>query len=149
MLKSKLSFGSVIFFALTLLGSIEGWGADWKAYGGTDDGVFYYDTENINHPSKNIIQFWHKVIFSEKGIREAVNTFGKDYENLDHSISLREINCSEKKIRSLAVTYFSHAGAVLDSAMVYEAEWRFIDSAAIIETLYQRLCYENRGGREE
>ena len=140
MLKSKLSIGSVIFFALTLLGRIEGWGADWKAYGGTNDGVFYYDTENINHPSKNIIRFWHKVVFSEAGIREAVNSFGKDYENLDHSISLREINCSEKKIRSLAVTYYSNAGAMLDSAMDYEAEWHRIDSEAIIESLYQRLC---------
>ncbi|MGD0623509.1 MAG: surface-adhesin E family protein [Thermodesulfobacteriota bacterium] len=140
MLKSKLPFVSVIFVALALLGSIEAWGTDWKAYGGTDEGVFYYDTENIDHPSKNIIRFWHKVIFSEKGIREAVNTFGKDYENVGHSISLREINCSEKKIRSLAVTYYSNAGAVLDSAMVYEAEWHFIDSKAIIESLYQRLC---------
>lgn len=138
--KSKLSFMSVIFVALALLGSIEAWGADWKAYGGTDDGVFYYDPENIDHPSKSIIRFWHKVIFSQKGIREAVNTFGEDYENLRDSISLREINCSEKKIRSLAVTYYSNAGAVLDSAMVYEAEWHFIDSAAIIESLYQRLC---------
>jgi hypothetical protein len=140
MSKSKLSVVSVILVALALLGSTEAWGTDWKAYGGTDDGVFYYDTEHINHPSKNIIRFWHKVIFSEKGIREAVNTFGKDYENLGYSISLREINCSEKMIRSLAVTYYSNAGAVLDSAMVYEGEWRNIDSAAIIESLYQRLC---------
>ena len=131
---------SVISFAIALLGSTEVWGEEWKAYGGTNDGVFYYDTENITHPSKNIIRFWHKVIFSEKGIREAVNTFGKDYENLDHSLSLREINCSEKKIRSLAVTYYSNTGAILDSAMNYEAEWQFMDSAAIIESLYQRLC---------
>lgn len=131
---------SVISVALALLGSTEAWGTDWKAYGGTNDGVFYYDIENITHPSKNIIRFWHKAIFSEAGIREAVNTFGKDYENLDHSISLREINCSEKMIRSLAVTYYSNDGAVLDSAMDYEAEWHLIDSTAIIESLYQRLC---------
>jgi hypothetical protein len=140
MLKSHSSFISVISVALALLGSTEAGGTDWKAYGGTNDGVFYYDTENIIHPSKNIIRFWHKAIFSEAGLREAVNTFGKDYENLDHSISLREINCSEKKIRSLAVTYYSNVGAILDSAMDYEAEWHRIDSEAIIESLYQRLC---------
>ncbi len=140
MLKSNLSFMSFISVALVLLGSTEAWTTDWKAYGGTNDGVFYYDAENITNPSKNIIRFWHKTIFSEAGIREAVNSFGKDYENLDHSISLREINCSEKKIRSLAVTYYSNAGAVLDSAMDYEAAWHMIDSEAIIESLYQRLC---------
>jgi Surface-adhesin protein E len=140
MLKSNLSFIGVISVALVLLGSTGAWGADWKAYGGTNDGLFYYDTENITHPSKNIIRFWHKTIFSEAGIREAVNTFGKDYENLDHAISLREINCPEKMIRSLAVTYYSNTGAILDSAMNYEAEWQFMDSAAIIESLYQRLC---------
>jgi hypothetical protein len=130
----------VISVALVLLGSTEVWGEDWKAYGGTNGGVFYYDTENITHPSKNIIRFWHKTIFSEAGIREAVKTFGKDYENLDESISLREIDCPQKMIRSLAVTYYSNTGAVLDSAMNPEADWQFIGSAAIIESLYQRLC---------
>ena len=140
MAKSNLSIMGVISVALVLLGSAEVWGEDWKAYGGTNDGVFYYDTENITHPSKNIIRFWHKTIFSETGIAEAVKTFGKDYENLDHSISLREIDCPQKMIRSLAVTYYSNTGAALDYAMNPEAEWQLIDSAAIIETLYQRLC---------
>jgi len=140
MLKSNLAIMSVISVGLALLGSAEVWGEDWKAYGGTNDGVFYYDTENMTHPSKNIIRFWHKTIFSEAGIREAVKTFGKDYENLDHSISLREIDCSERMIRSLAVTYYSNNGAILDSAVNPEAEWQFMDSAAIIETLYQKFC---------
>jgi len=140
MLKSNLSIMSVISVALALLGSTEVWGEDWKAYGGTNDGVFYYDTENMTHPSKNIIRFWHKTIFSEAGIREAVKTFGKDYENLDHSTSLREIDCPKKMIRSLAVTYYSNIGAILDTAMNAEAEWQFMDSEAIIESLYQRLC---------
>jgi hypothetical protein len=43
-------------------------------------------------------------------------------------------------IRSLAVTYYSNIGALLDTAMNPEAEWQFMDSAAIIESLYQRLC---------
>ncbi len=140
MLKSNLSFTTVISLALALLGSTEVWGADWKAYGGNNDGLFYYDSDSITHPSKNIIRFWHKAIFSEAGIREAVNTFGKDYENLDYSISLREINCSEKMIRLLAVTYYSNTGAILDSAVNYGAGWQFMDSAAVIESLYQRLC---------
>jgi hypothetical protein len=140
MLKSRLSFASLIFIGFALLNNIEALGADWKAYGGSDDGVFYYDAENMTHPSKNVVRVHHKVIFSEKGIRGAVKALGKDYENLGHAISLREIDCSEKMIRSLSVIYYSKTGAVLDFAIDYEAEWHGIDPMAIMEGLYQRVC---------
>jgi hypothetical protein len=140
MSKVKIYLIGTLFFGLVLLRFAEAWGADWKAYAGTDDGIFYYDAENVIHPSNNIIRVWHKVVFSEKGIQGAVRTFGKDYENLDYSISLREINCVEKKVRSLSVTYFSKGGAVLDSAGDYGADWHSIDPMAIIEGLYQRVC---------
>jgi hypothetical protein len=140
MSKVKIYLISTFFFGLVLLRFAEAWGADWKVYAGTNDGIFYYDAENVIHPSNNTIRIWHKVVFSEKGIRGAVNTFGKDYENLDYSISLREINCAEKMFRSLSVTYYSKEGAVLDSSEDYGAEWHSIDPMAIIEGLYQRVC---------
>jgi len=31
-------------------------GASWKFYGSTEDFVGYYDTQNITHPSKNIVR---------------------------------------------------------------------------------------------
>jgi hypothetical protein len=143
MSKIKIYFMVTFSFGL-LLPFAEAGGADWRVYAGTDDGIFYYDAENVIRPSNDTVRIWHKVVFSEKGIRGAVNTFGKDYENLDYSISLREINCVEKKIRSLSVTYYSKEGAVLDSAVDYGAEWHAIDPMAIIEGLYQRVCKKEK-----
>jgi hypothetical protein len=77
------------------------------------------------------------VVFPAKGILGLVGTFGQDYENLGHSISLREINCPEKLIRSFRITDYSKAGEVLDPAVDYGAEWYFIDPKAIAEGLYQ------------
>ena len=63
------------------------------------------------------------MVFPAKGILGLVGTFDQDYENWGHSISPGEINCPEKLIRLLTVTYFCKAGEVLDSAVKYGAEW--------------------------
>lgn len=114
--------------------------ADWKIYAGTDEGQFYYDTESITHPSAGIVHFRHKTVFSEKGIARAVEAFGIGYQHLTYSISMREINCSEKKIRSLGVTYFSGDGKTLDVAIDSKAQWHAIEPTAMVEGLFQSLC---------
>jgi len=114
--------------------------ADWQIYAGTDEGQFYYDAESITHPSAGTVHFRHKTVFSEKGIARAVEAFGTDYQHLAYSISVREINCSEKKIRSLGVTYFSKDGKTLDVAIDPKSEWHPIEPTAMIEGLFQNLC---------
>jgi hypothetical protein len=132
-----LLISGVIFFPIFLLHASS---ADWRVYAGTDEGQFYYDAESITHPSPDTVHFRHKVIFSEKGIKRAVESFGKEYEKLAYSISVREINCSEKKVRSLGVTYFTEEGITLDMAVDTKAEWHIIEPTAVIEGLYQRVC---------
>jgi hypothetical protein len=123
-----------------LLFSPDGFPADWKIYAATDEGQFYYDEESIIHPFAGTVKFRHKVVFSEKGIRHFAESLGSDYENLSYAVSVREILCSEKKVRSLGVTYFSNNGDVLDQAIDSESEWHWIESSAMIAGLYQKVC---------
>jgi hypothetical protein len=116
--------------------------ADWKIYAGTDEGQFYYDAASVAHPAENIIHLRHKATFSENGVRRIVEIFGKEYEDLGYSISVREINCPERKIRSLGVTYFSKSGKALDAAIDSRTEWHSIEQTAVIEGLYQVVCKE-------
>ena len=116
--------------------------ADWRIYAGTDEGQFYYDAESVAHPATGIIHLRHKASFSENGVRRIVEAFGKEYEDLAYSISVREINCSERKIRSLGVTYFSKSGKALDAAIDSRTEWHPIEQTAVIEGLYQMVCKE-------
>jgi hypothetical protein len=116
--------------------------ADWRIYAGTDEGQFYYDAESVTHPAKDVVHLRHKASFSESGIRRIAEVFGKEYEELVYSISVREINCSERKIRSLGVTYFSKSGKALDAAIDSRTEWHTIEPTAVIEGLYQMVCKE-------
>ena len=115
---------------------------DWRIYAGTDEGQFYYDAESVTHPAKDMVHLRHKASFSESGIRRIAEVFGKEYEDLAYSISIREINCSERKIRSLGVTYFSKSGKALDAAIDSRTEWHTIEQTAVIEGLYQMVCKE-------
>jgi hypothetical protein len=114
--------------------------ADWKIYAGTDEGQFYYDAESFTHPAAGMVHFRHKTVFSEKGIARAEEAFGKEYQHLAYSISVREIDCSEKKIRSLGVMYFSEDGKTLDMAIDSKSEWHAIEPTAMVEGLFQNLC---------
>jgi hypothetical protein len=69
-----------------------------------------------------------------------VEALGEEYQSLAYSLSVREINCSEKKIRSLGVTYFSKDGKTLDVAVDSKSEWHPIEPTAMIEGLFQKLC---------
>ena len=128
-------------FSLLLLLPQDLAAEDWKIYAGTDEGRFYYDTESVVQPAKDIIHLRHKASFSENGVRRIVEILGEEeYKDLDYSISVREINCSEKKIRSLGVTYFSKSGKALDAAVDFRTEWHPIEQTAVIEGLYQMVC---------
>jgi hypothetical protein len=125
---------------LLLAGEISA--ADWRIYAGTDEGQFYYDAESVAHPADGVVHLRHKANFSENGVRRIAEAFGKEYEDLAYSISVREINCSERKIRSLGVTYFSKTGKSLDAAVDSRTEWHPIEPTAVIEGLYQMVCKE-------
>lgn len=116
--------------------------ADWRIYAGTDEGQFYYDTESVAHPAKGMVHLRHKAAFSQNGIRRIVEAFGKEYEDLAYSISVREIDCPERKIRSLGVTYFAKTGKPLDAAIDSQTEWHTIEQTAVIEGLHQMVCKE-------
>jgi len=135
-----LSVSGVFFFILLLSGEVPA--ADWKIYAGTDEGQFYYDAESLAHPSAGVIHLRHKANFSENGVRRIARAFGKEYEDLAYSISVREINCPERKIRSLGVTYFSKTGESLDAAVNSQTEWHPIEPTAVVEGLYQAVCKE-------
>ena len=137
---STLSIAAAISISLILPRVLPA--ADWRIYAGTDEGQFYYDAESVTHPARDMVHLRHKASFSESGVRRIAEVFGREYEDLAYSISIREINCSERKIRSLGVTYFSKSGKALDAAIDSRTEWHPIEQTAVIEGLYQIVCKE-------
>ena len=130
----------VIFFIFTIFGYVKVWGADWRSYGESSIGVYYYDADGITRPSKNIVRVWEKVVYSAKGVKKHVEESGKRYENLSHSLNLWEVDCVEKKERILQTTEYLKDGTVLSSTQSQKTPWSFVSPTSIGEALYEAVC---------
>jgi len=113
-------------------------GADWKLYRSTESYLGYYDTQSITRPSQNIVRFWVRFNWTEKGVLSRVGKFGGKYENLSHSIDLREINCVEETVRSLSTISYDNKGGVIYSSSS-PSNWGLIP-ASMGESLYKAVC---------
>ena len=127
--------GFVLFFS-----SMEGWGVDWEKYSESNAVIFYYDTEGITYPSKDVANVWGKLIYKAKGITGMVEEYGKMFETLSHSINLNELHCAEKKMRSLSSVYFSMDGNIFAKDQSPETNWRSITPDSVAESLHKIVC---------
>jgi hypothetical protein len=129
----------VILFGLAIFGNAEVWGADWNLYGSSEKVLYYFDAQSITRPSKNVVRVWEKWDYTEKGVMDMVGSFGKEYENVSHTIFFLEINCSKKENRGLSLTHYDHKGNVVYS-ISSPSEWRSINPESMAEKLYKEVC---------
>jgi hypothetical protein len=141
-MKSLLVKSGVILIGLAIFCYVEVWGADWKYYGESVEGKYFYDAESVTRPSKDIVRVRQKLIYSEKGVNEMVNIMKKnEYKNLSEMLSLYEFNCGNKRSHLLSVSFSSKDGKVLMSDNNPPPNWHFINPAFIHENeLYKILC---------
>jgi hypothetical protein len=137
---SSVKLGVIFFIiGLTIFGTIGAWGADWKLFDWSVSGSWYYDAESLSRSSPDIVRVWTIRKFTDKGVREMVKNFGKQYENIDHSKGFEEINCSKKRLRILSYTHYSKKGEVIHS-QTSEGLWNDILPDSQWDKLYQLVC---------
>jgi hypothetical protein len=115
------------------------WGADWKLLNFTDSSYFFYDAEDITHPSKDIVRVWEKVVYTERGIEEVIAELGEDYENLKETKTLIEINCKERNFRYLSVVHYAEDKTVIRTRDI-GSKWQLIIPESIVEFQYKEFC---------
>jgi len=112
---------------------------NWKSFGSTPSGSFYYDFDSITLVSKNVIRVWTQQVFSPAGISQMVEAFGPKYNNLLKQVGQFEIDCAESKVR---MTFFNYSrnGEILASGQYKKGEWEFVPPGSTINALTQTLC---------
>jgi len=138
-----------IFFGFFLLGHAEVWGADWKFLERDDEGIWFYDSENVERHSDNRIRVRTKKNYDKKGVWKAVEKYGKDYMNLDHVLSVWEIDCFQKKFRLLSAIFYSKDKSIIqgyDDDKVKYFALEDIPSDSYIELVCTKVC--NKKGIE-
>jgi Surface-adhesin protein E len=142
-LRSLMAYIFLVFIGFYLPGHAEIWGAGWKYLEKDDEGIWFYDSENIECLANNIIRVWAKKIYDTKGVSAAVEKYGKDYMNLDHVLTVWEIHCSQKKFRLVSSIFFSKDNSIIQG---YDDEKeRYFAPADIpgdsyIELLHKTIC---------
>jgi hypothetical protein len=118
----------------------EGWGADWKLYSQTPEALYYFDVRSVNPSHENTISVEVKLNFTDKGVIEMVEQFGKDYQNISYELHHYEINCADKKFRVSSVTRYSKNGRILLRVSRDESEWIPIPPDSTSESLCKMVC---------
>lgn len=139
-LKSLSSKSGIILgiIGLVFLGYSEGWGVDWKYYGTNEEGSYFYDTESITRPSKNLVDVWVQSAYTQKSIAHWVREGGKHFQDLDFTLISLELNCVERSARYLQVVFYSKKGEVFSP--INSEEWHFIAPDSMIESLHKEVC---------
>jgi hypothetical protein len=113
---------------------------DWRFYTRSEFGSYQYDAGTIGPLSKNLVRVRQKLVLNEKGKACLVTELGKEYENVEELITLREIDCEARKTRILELTYSSTDGAVIKREPYESGEWDSVLADSVDDILYHKIC---------
>jgi hypothetical protein len=107
--------------------------------------ALFYDPESV-FTSDGIVKVWVKQIYSEKDKQDFIKGLSvksiKRYKNLDYSLYLIKIDCSERKFQMLEAIGYASDGSVLGIENIPEflAKWISIPPDSGIERLFEEVC---------
>ena len=127
----------VVFFIIGLItsGNLEVWGADWKliedSKASYSDSDYYVDMKSIKKISEGKVRFWILTVFLPPGktkpsIEEVQKQGSTDYI---------ELNCSEKKYRSVKSERESREGYT-----IRPHHWYDIEPDSVYEKMGEVVC---------
>jgi hypothetical protein len=128
----------LLVISLAIFPYAEVWGLDWKHYGTNKEGAYFYERESMTRPSKNSVRVWVQSAYTEKGVSDLIREGGKEFENLDLSLILFDLNCADKAIWHLRIVFYSKNGEVFYS--VPNDEWQFFVPDSMSEALFKAVC---------
>jgi hypothetical protein len=127
-----------IVIGLNIFFYAEAWGFDWKYYGMNEEGTYFYETETVTRLSKQIVKVCVQSIYTEKGISQWVKWGGKEFQKLEFTLIMSELNCVEKSTRHLRIVFYSKEGEVFYP--IKNEEWHFFAPDSMSGTLFNEIC---------
>ena len=127
-----------IVIGLNIFFYAEAWGFDWKYYGTNEEGTYFYETETMTRLSQQIVRVCVQSIYTEKGVSHWVKWGGKEFQKLEFTLILSELNCAEKSIRHLRIVFYSKKGEIFYP--IKNEEWHFFTPDSMSGALFQEIC---------
>lgn len=139
----------VAFLFVVFFYSGEGWTVDWVLFSYSPMGSSaYYDKENIKWISKDVVQVWTKISYSEKDIQDWTKKWGPTYKKLSYTIALKEYNCGEKRGHTLSAIYYEQNEVPIVN-YVEPTSWISVVPGTMDETLFNIVCTSREDNKEK
>jgi len=135
-------FVSISVLLLSILVSTDAWGENWKALKSDESGASYYDLDSRILISQGVFRVREQYIYTAESVTKKMMKYGSKYESLKSSVTLWEINCTEKKARIISTGDYSHDGKVISKTKDGSEPWPW-DSyppGSLGDRLIQAIC---------
>ena len=113
--------------------------ANWSMYSVNKGEAYLYDQDSIKSTGQSV-QVWTRLVMGTKSIDEIANMLGKKYENVTYSNYLEELQCSEKKIRILAIVFYSKDNDAIEYINYNDPKWVAIPPETVFDRLHREVC---------
>ena len=145
------TINSVIFLSfliiLLLVTSVNG-SSDWVEYERSNTGdVLLYNKVTVKHRTKDIVQVWYKLVYSDEGREERIQQLKnrgflitEDWDRLSYRLALKEIDCKLEMSRFLSVIFYDTGGRVLSSDSYDKPNWDYMVPGSMIDILRKKVC---------
>lgn len=121
---------------------------NWTQYGRIIQGsVYSYDTNSIKHKTRNVVQVWRKLKYSdahkERDIQKLVKSglyTREQLESLAYDLTLHEIDCRKNFSRLTSIICYDASGNILLQRSNDNAKWKKIVPKSQDDYLKKRIC---------
>ena len=119
---------------------------EWEPLGKTRTGECFYKVTGTDNATGIITASTYKIV-NDHCRKSTIEKWQKDhpdlakeYESLDHSIRVDEIDCKNKRYRMKEVTDYDNKGEVLHFSPNQSQEWHHIPILTGLDKMRQKLC---------
>jgi len=116
-------FVCVSVVLLSIVVPADAWGENWKALKSDESGASYYDLDSKILISQGVFRVREQYIYTAESVTKKMMKYGSKYEGLKSSMTLWEINCTEKKARIIGTGDYSHDGKVISKTKDGAEPW--------------------------
>ena len=143
LMKSFLGkFVSISVLLLSIVVAADAWGENWKALKSDESGASYYDLDSRILISQGVFRVREQYVYTAESVTKKMMKYGSKYEGLKSSMTLWEINCTEKKARIISTGDYSHDGKVISKTKDGAEPWPWNSYApgSLGGLLVQAIC---------
>jgi hypothetical protein len=130
------------FLIILLLVTPVNGSEDWVEYSSSNDGTnIYYKKVSIEHRTKDLVQVWFKVVFSDEGKKDYVDGMTeRKWDKFSHILILQEIDCKKQMVQILSITDYDTDGKVLETKSPDKPEWDNVIPGSMGDNLREKVC---------